>query len=773
LPILALRERGISSSIFDSDLAGNLTDIDVLVIVKSFKSEDIALAYAAVEKNIPIIFDICDNVFVDGYGSGLTISPEDALRQIAMVASAFVTPTETLADIVRVQLGSSVPVYVVPDGIETAELNLVNCDEIQRAQKAARRRKLILNVRAARLFRRLIELLRTETLKGAAYRLTKFVYRNLEQKRLRMLSLALNRFRERVQKPVAVLNRAVVRSKNSSNAKRLLWYGNYGNEHYGRFGLTDLVDNRVALERIAVEFDVELVVISNSAAKFEQLIAPLSIRSRYVEWHPARVQEELVRADIVLVPNSCDEFSISKSANRTALALMANRPVVATLTPALRPLADCIETGDFYSGIRRYLTDPQHAAAHLAKALERCQQLYGQAAIANSWLELLDSLKLKAHKSKQKAVELIIVAHLVQDVEFICPIVERALEQGISLAIWVSTSMLRKWPYAYSLLAQTGSPLHVIAETGEGAVVPIFPSSVRAVLTIADTNLGPHRFSNSITQAANQSGILTGTLQHGFENVGLTYSDDLHVIERIKFAAKKIFLWGEISQLHPRVSEETRNRCIPVGYPKVPMVTSAALPPIVAIGKPIIGIFENLHWHRYDNAYRRFFIDGVSRLAADNPNLMFILKPHNAGRWLTTRFDGRLLNHKNLFVADPSDPQWEGITASGLIPHLSGVITSPSTVALDAALTGLPVAVVAKGLALEKYSPLFLIRNASQWFDFGASMFDVSRRRSLVAASNTFVGRVLVPGDAVASILENLLNPSSDDPNSIAGPNAF
>ena len=780
-PSLALREKGVASKVFASGSARNLAGVDVLVIVKSFNADDIVLAQAAVEKKIPVIFDLCDNVFSDGYSGKSVMVPVDVVRQIAMVATAFVTPTEVLADLVRDQLGENLPVYIVPDGIETGLLVKAAAEVIERAREDERRRPLIDRIRDSQKIRKLVELLHTASVRGITYHLAKFAYRKLEPVRARILrrpSRVILRpvsssnkdlappLRQQKGKPVKqpaptpVVQLALPPA--SLNARRLLWYGNHGGHHRGRFGMVDLVDNRAALERIAREFDVELVVVSNHAEKFQQLIAPLAIPSRYVEWSPSRVQEELARADIVLVPNSCDVFSLCKSANRTALALMANRPVVATPTPALRPLDDCIEAGDFYTGIRRYLTDPQHVETHLAIARERCEHLYGQEVIASAWLAVLDAVCTQAGAPQPVHPYLILVANLVQDVEFICPIVAAAKESGVAAAIWVSTSMIRRWPYTLAALSQSGAPLRVVEETRDGAVVPRFPGSVGAVLTITDTNLGPHRFSHSITQAANNAGIITGTLQHGFENVGLTYSDDLHVIERIEFEARNIFVWGDLSLLHPHVSEKTRRKCIPVGCPKMVDTVGEALPSVVPAGKPVVGIYENLHWHRYDDAYRNFFLDGALRLAVDYPDVTFIIKPHNAGLWLTTRFDGGLVPPANLLIADPSEPEWEGRTTAGMLPHLSGVITSPSTVALDAARTGLPVAVVAHGLALNNYAPLYRIEDAAQWADFTASLFDGARRQALVDASNAFVARVLLSGDAATRIVEHLLDPNSD-----------
>jgi hypothetical protein len=773
-PLLALSELGITSKVFASGWARNLDGVDVLVIVKSFTADDIALAQAAVDRRIPVIYDLCDNVFVDGYGYNSVTSPIDVVRQIATVATAFVTPTEALANVLRDQLGEHLVVHVVPDGIETSMLVKAAAQVIIKAREGERRRSLLLRMRDTFGLRLILGRLRTASVRGISYRLAKYTYSTLEPIRARLLgrpsrtalgsvlsassSFGHQRFRNDKN-----LSRCLELPISSANARRLLWYGNHGAKHGGRFGMSDLVDNRAALEMIAATFDVELVVVSNSIEKFHQLIAPLAIPSRYVEWTPENVQDELARAEIVLVPNSCDAFSLCKSANRTVLALMANRPVVATSTPALTPLGTCIEMGDFYTGIQNYLAEPSRAAGHLAIARERCEQLYGQQTIANSWQLVFDTVRSKVTVPQflQKP-ELILIANLVQDIEFIRPIVAAAQKCGSTVVIWASTSMIRRWPYTLAALAQSGAALRVLAETADGAVVPPFPHSVRAVLTVADTNLGPHRFSYSITQAANHASIMTGTLQHGFENVGLTYTDNLQMIERIEFAARRIFVWGDLSLLHPDIPEKTRSKCISVGCPKLVRANERVMPSALVTGKPIIGIFENLHWHRYDDTYRSFFLDGVLNLALAHPEVTFVFKPHNAGRWLTTRFNGELVFKDNLLIADSSDPQWEGLTAVDLLPYMSGIITSPSTVALDAARAALPVAVVAHDLPLDNYAPLYRIRNADEWIVFVSHLFDDTCRRALVDSSQAFEARVILPGDAATCIIRNLLSSDLD-----------
>jgi hypothetical protein len=172
----------------------------------------------------------------------------------------------------------------------------------------------------------------------------------------------------------------------------------------------------------------------------------------------------------------------------------------------------------------------------------------------------------------------------------------------------------------------------------------------------------------------------------------------------------------------------------------------------------VVGVFEYLHWHRYDDDYRAFFIAGVQRLAEAFPEITFLVKPHHAGMWLTSRFSGTAPAAANLVIADPAAPPWESHTAPSLLGRMMAVITTPSTVALDAARRHLPTAVVAKSLVLSNYAPLPMIVGDEDWAVFVDSARAPATRGSFVQAAKDYVARVILPGDAPARILDNLLN---------------
>jgi hypothetical protein len=76
------------------------------------------------------------------------------------------------------------------------------------------------------------------------------------------------------------------------------------------------------------------------------------------------------------------------------------------------------------------------------------------------------------------------------------------------------------------------------------------------------------------------------------------------------------------------------------------------------------------------------------------------------------------------------------------------VITTPSTVALDAAAAGRPVALAADGGPA--YAPLPVLRKPQDWIDFSAG---ASADRSTL---DQFLSRVLVAGDGAPRIIERL-----------------
>lgn len=367
LPLLALEAQSHRSQLFTPDDPVDLDTLDVVILVKTFNLQSLELAYACKARNIPVLIDLCDNVFVEGYGKDKLLRH---FLDIAQLATAMVVTTEPLAQFVRARLPALV-IHVIPDGLLTTALADKGSRKIIEAEPVHPRAPV-----APRngLARRLDSL--KETTLGALLHW--------------LLSKATRRSQRRSRRDDS---RPLLAASGQAQpgAMKLLWFGNHG-ASYARFGMLDLLDIREALETIAQEFAVELIVVSSHQGKYDQYIAPMAIASRYLPWSNEIVEQCLAEAHVVLIPNSLDPFSLAKSANRTVHALTRGVPVVATRTPALMALAGSIEMDGFLPGLRRYLGDPRAGDGDVAKARDLIDQHYGQTVIGTLWDDVLQAV---------------------------------------------------------------------------------------------------------------------------------------------------------------------------------------------------------------------------------------------------------------------------------------------------------------------------------------------------------------------------------------------
>ncbi|URM30404.1 glycosyltransferase [Pseudomonas frederiksbergensis] len=780
LPLLALEAQGFICSLFTSRGPVNLESLDALVIVKAFSVESLALVQRARALNIPVIIDLCDNIFVPGYGKGPLGTHGEMFTRMAQLATAVVTTTEPLADVIKAHV-PGVVVHVIPDGLASETVT----DEGSKLIEGAR---AIEKNTAPSLWRNRLKKLSNEIKDSGGIhtfkRLLK-MFKHLLKKQLQLVRkkrgrdgsiatvMAIPRALLRpLRKQVVSFKKATVvaapviipvisntPARDPSKTMYLLWFGNHGAD-YAAFGMLDLLLIQNALEAIALEYPVELVVISNNAAKYERFIKPMAIASRYVEWSINVVDDWMAVSRVVLIPNSCDPFSVCKSANRTVHALIQGIPVVATATPALSPLAGSIMTGDFLQGLRRYLSSTENGRQDVALARTLIEQHFSSAVIGSLWRDALQSVIAQSSGAADvHGAEVLVVLHLVQDLDLALPIILELKQREIAVQVVCSHALLKASPRVMKTLSLHQINVRVVSAT-EPLVSFRFGSRTRALLTVSETNLSPHQFSRTLTEAAKVAGIMTATLQHGLENVGLTYSDKIHSIDRVNFAADRIYLWGGLDTLHADVSAATRAKCVAIGCSKVGRDESANLDALIAPEACVVGVFENLHWHRYSEAYRQFFLEGVTSLADQFPSVTFLIKPHHAGLWLTSRYKGDKPVASNLIIADPKQAEWERYTAGGLLGRMKAVITSPSTVALDAAARGLPVAVVKGDLDTDTYAPLYTIEQMANWSAFIECVLDESQAPELKHLSERFVNRMVLEGDAAARLVDDLLSTS-------------
>ena len=167
-------------------------------------------------------------------------------------------------------------------------------------------------------------------------------------------------------------------------AGRLLWFGLHGSPN-AEAGMADLLLIRDQLAAAGHKRALELVVCSNSRAKYDSLFKDFPVPTRYVEWSPETFAEELAQAQAVVLPLSDNPFVAAKTHNRLSLALSAGVPVVADAIDSYQEFAPYCWLNDWPAGLEAVLLRPDAARARARKALAYLDANWSAAAVAPQW----------------------------------------------------------------------------------------------------------------------------------------------------------------------------------------------------------------------------------------------------------------------------------------------------------------------------------------------------------------------------------------------------
>ena len=430
-------------------------------------------------------------------------------------------------------------------------------------------------------------------------------------------------------------------------------------------------------------------------------------------------------------------------------ALFLGAPVIAASHPSIDGLAHLCVLDDWERGLKLYGRFPVERLKAVVTAQAFLADRIQPERIAREWAGLIEprppfrtARRRSPAAARASLPTLLVMIDIHQDLDVLLPVLQALQQRGeVRLRIAVTDWLVSESPRVLNLLAALGLGHEVYPRESVRAGDQPPLGGVDGVLSAAETNAKAHKAGHATVKRGKQRGARSFTLQHGFENIGLTYQDHLHG-EWIRFAAETIFTWGPIEGLAPWATADTRAAVQPVGSPKTVPAPSRRLKLNQGHWPRTIGVFENLHWHRFSDPYRERVIADLEAAAAANPETLFLIKPHHAGRWMS-RNRGLIAETANLVVTDPTDSAWEPHTAPALIASVDAVLTTPSTVALDAARTGRPVAVLGYDLDLPLYAPLCVIRSGE---DLQAFLDDEGDDHLL--RNEAFLSRARLPGRA-------------------------
>lgn len=284
------------------------------------------------------------------------------------------------------------------------------------------------------------------------------------------------------------------------------------------------------------------------------------------------------------------------------------------------------------------------------------------------------------------------------------------------------------------------------------AIVATDWETLRSSLDRVDLAVSPvasshrsHKFAHRLVREANARDIITLTMQHGVDNLGITRSADVQTGDLVTIDADIVCVWFAKDRTPIECPTDVLSRLAHVGR-AAPRRASHPF----GWRKPAIGVFENLHWERYDDGFRRNFQSLLRQTAAAFPDVQFIVKPHPSGRWLARRGEGAWPGNISLF--DPED-DIARFDPGAILAGASGVITTPSTIALDAAALDKPVAIVSPDV-----EPLYKeLPQLWDWQDWRGFVEACVAEEFSVADQRLFLDRCVCRSDAPKAICDVIL----------------
>lgn len=328
---------------------------------------------------------------------------------------------------------------------------------------------------------------------------------------------------------------------------------------------------------------------------------------------------------------------------------------------------------------------------------------------------------------------------LVQDIDVILPVLVALRDSGaVELRVLVSRWLERESPRTAGLLAahRLAFRFERRSRIVDGSAPGL--AGVAAVLTASESDHPAHAAGHALAVRARAQGATAYTLQHGLESIGLSGVEAADA----RFASDVVFCWFPEAATAAGLPEETRAKLAHVGRPAPIGGWAPAGPP-----RFDLAVYENLHWSRYSDADRQGFLAGLRAVLETLPALKVVVRPHPAGGW------GERLGHEfaqfaGLTIAGGAEARQSLSNTAQSAALAARVITTPSTVALDAALAGRKVALAVDGGSI--YTPLQVLQGPGDWLTFAQS------DTAMAAELNDFKRRVLVEGDAADRIVERM-----------------
>ena len=788
-PAHMLRQLGHDCVIMKSNIdltSCNFKSYDIVIFHRCFDQNNLKTSYYLRKNNIPYLLDVNDNFFVKDYLESVGDVLISNMKQMSLYASGFISATENIKSLIIKNINPECPIYLAEDivsdhkeglgsafsaeGIKNLNANIISNRELDlfldnklsilciirvfRTIKKLFIFFVLFNSKRAKLHKKIINYDHGVV---SNKRKRQYCKTNFERKLVKMFFFLDHKFNNN-----SLVNKEVGSKENNTNKSRprVIWYGSSGtNRPHGSFGIKTLLFIMQDLIELSKEVEYELIVVSNDINEYRKIFNNGYINSHFIPWGIDAIEDLVKSSDVTIIPSAKDEFCYAKGTNRAEFSFRCGTPVVATKMPNLEVFKDCIEFDEFKLGIKKYLLDSDKSNKDVAAAQKIISDKYSEKVLANK----IEDIFINTCQNYKKTVRIVALINLPQDADIIFSLYNEtknndSIEFKLMCLVDTAIESPRVIKYfennkIYPILISRDADVKNIAEVNW--------QQVDAFITSSETNAANvHKIAHDLTKHAKENNVLTFTMQHGLENIGLNYTDN-RFDYGVKFASDYIFTWGEKEHLLPGFGN-TLLKVIPVGKLKTKIITNKELPNFSNEKyDKIITIFENLHWERYGQQYRESFLDDLKHIISKYKNILFLIKPHHTGKFiLNYKNDFELYN--NSIILNPENKKFEPFTATCLIGISDAVITTPSTVAIDALIADRPLAVTKYNLELPVYQQANLLIQQNDWENFIDAVVnnDQDALNKINQGNKKFLANNLISTDAASRVIEIIKNKS-------------
>lgn len=178
--------------------------------------------------------------------------------------------------------------------------------------------------------------------------------------------------------------------RRNAGALHLVWFGKCKKGYAGIEHLDPVVD---LLERLPLPCPVTLTVISNRRKIYRRCASSWRIPKFYSEWSLATFDAALRLHDVAIIPVDENSYTIGKTINRPATALMAGLGVIADSIPAYEELKPFLYLGDWEKGLFDYSRCKPGKDGRIAAAQDYLRRHYAMEVVADRWAAVINRVR--------------------------------------------------------------------------------------------------------------------------------------------------------------------------------------------------------------------------------------------------------------------------------------------------------------------------------------------------------------------------------------------